>query len=64
MAKYEFWCEKCQIEYIEERPKSESSNDSYCPECEEKANRRYNINTIFKGSGFYSTDKKMSQKGK
>ena len=64
MAIYEFWCENCQITYTEERPMTESNNESMCAKCNNKADRRYNINTIFKGSGFYSTDKNSHQKGK
>jgi len=62
MAIYEFWCETCKIDYNEERPMSDSSNESICPICLNKAMRKYNINPIFKGSGFYSTDKKQTKK--
>lgn len=64
MATYEFWCETCKLDYTVERPMEESSEDSTCVICNKKAMRKYNINTVFKGPGFYSTDKKTSKKGK
>jgi len=61
MASYEFWCDNCKVDYLEERPMSESDKDSFCELCSQKAVRKYNINAIFKGPGFYSTDKKVSK---
>jgi predicted nucleic acid-binding Zn ribbon protein len=64
MASYEFWCETCKIDYTVERSMEQSSDDSICVICNEKAIRKYNVTTIFKGPGFYSTDKKATGKKK
>lgn len=61
MASYEFWCETCKVDYVEERPMADSDKESICPICKEKAMRKYNINAIFKGPGFYSTDSKTKK---
>jgi len=58
MAIYEFWCETCKIDYTVERAMDQSSDDSICVICNEKATRKYNITAVFKGPGFYSTDSK------
>ena len=62
MASYEFWCEPCKMDYVVERPMEESDKESICALCNEKSTRKYNVSAIFKGSGFYSTDKRTTKK--
>ena len=55
---YEYECTKCYSLFVEERSLSEESKYDKCPNDREPLQRRYNISIAFKGSGFYTNDKK------
>jgi len=50
------------MDYVVERPMEESDKESICALCNEKSTRKYNVSAIFKGSGFYSIDKRPTKK--
>ncbi len=59
MPIYEYECEKCSCHFDLRRSFSDSGNeDASCPRCHGKARRLFSpVPIIFKGSGFYVTDK-------
>ena len=57
MPIYEYECEKCSLRFELKRRFGENSGTS-CPRCQEEARRIFSpVPIIFKGSGFYVTDK-------
>jgi putative FmdB family regulatory protein len=55
---YEYYCSKCDEVFSEQRSLSEESKYSNCPNDSEPLQRKYDISVSFKGTGFYTTDKK------
>lgn len=58
MPIYDYYCVLCDREYSEQKS-MDSDTRSMCSVCGTVAIRKYNFGSVsFKGSGFYSTDKK------
>jgi putative FmdB family regulatory protein len=55
---YEYECTECNEVFSEQRSLSDESKYSNCPKDNSPLQRRYNISIAFKGSGFYTNDKK------
>ena len=59
MARYSYHCTHCDNTFEIERPMSLKIEAPQCPKCGHETERVYNTSTIvFKGSGFYNTDRK------
>lgn len=57
MPNYEYECKKCSFRFELKRRFSDSS-EAKCPRCQGEAHRIFSpVPIIFKGSGFYVTDK-------
>jgi putative FmdB family regulatory protein len=58
MATYEYQCVECETKLVVSRSISESDPGYFCETCGNRMNRVYSMsNPVFKGSGFYRTDK-------
>lgn len=58
MATYEYICRQCETKLIEQRSISDPDPVHICETCGNRMNQVYSIgNPVFKGSGFYRTDK-------
>lgn len=58
MATYEYVCRECETKLSVSRGISEDDPGYTCEECGNRMNKVYAIgNPIFRGSGFYRTDK-------
>lgn len=58
MATYEYVCRECEITISEVRSISDPEPTHLCESCGNKMNKVYSMaNPVFKGSGFYRTDK-------
>lgn len=63
MPVYEYECERCSLRFELKKRFGENS-EAECPKCQGKARRIFSpVPIIFKGSGFYVTDK-AAEKGK
>jgi putative FmdB family regulatory protein len=58
MPSYDYSCPLCMRVHIETRGINEEQKQINCENCNVELIRRYNISVAFKGSGFYTTDKK------
>ena len=59
MPVYEYYCEECDHEFEKEMKISLKPRKCACPKCKKKCERIFGYTTvIYKGSGFYTTDKK------
>jgi len=63
MPIYEYECERCSCHFDLRRSFSDSGNeDASCPRCQGKTRRLFSpVPIIFKGSGFYVTDKAAAE---
>jgi putative FmdB family regulatory protein len=58
MASYEYVCRECEVTLIESRSISDPEPVHICEKCGNRMNKVYTMSTpVFKGSGFYRTDK-------
>jgi putative FmdB family regulatory protein len=58
MPTYEYLCRECEISISEVRSISSPEPTHMCEKCGSKMNKVYSMgNPVFKGSGFYRTDK-------
>jgi len=58
MATYEYQCVECETKLSVTRSISDPDPGYLCETCGNKLNRVYSMsNPVFKGSGFYRTDK-------
>lgn len=58
MATYEYQCIECETKLAVTRSISEKDPGYFCEACGNRMNRLYSMgNPVFKGSGFYRTDK-------
>lgn len=59
MPYYEYTCQPCALTTMLSRTVEERDNPVTCTKCHQPMNRTYTTPAIsFKGSGFYTTDKK------
>lgn len=58
MPTYEYSCPRCMVLHFETRGINEEQKQINCLRCEVELIRRYNVSVAFKGSGFYTNDKK------
>ena len=61
MPTYEYICRVCNIEYSKYRHITQSDPGYKCDKCFVELSRKYLVNNIFSGSGFYSTDKRLDK---
>jgi putative FmdB family regulatory protein len=62
MAIYDYKCDSCSLEVIDQRSIHQELKSDDCPvsDCQGKLKQTYNrLSVSFKGSGFYSNDKKV-----
>ena len=60
MPTYEYECDICQV-HFERKQKFDEEPAASCPKCQGKARRViHSTPIIFKGSGFYVTDHRLS----
>lgn len=60
MPTYEYECDVCQV-HFERKQKYDDDPVANCPECQGKSRRViHSTPIIFKGSGFYVTDHRLS----
>jgi putative FmdB family regulatory protein len=58
MATYEYQCLECETKLSVTRSISDPDPGYFCESCGNRLNRVYSMsNPVFKGSGFYRTDK-------
>ena len=58
MATYEYVCRECETKLSEVRSIKDPEPIHICEACGNRMNKVYSIgNPVFKGSGFYRTDK-------
>jgi putative FmdB family regulatory protein len=58
MATYEYTCRECETTKTVSRGISDPDPGYFCETCGNRMNRVYSMsNPVFKGSGFYRTDK-------
>jgi putative FmdB family regulatory protein len=58
MATYEYQCLACETKLSVTRSISDPDPGYFCESCGNRLNRVYSMsNPVFKGSGFYRTDK-------
>lgn len=58
MASYEYFCDQCKASMIENRSISDPEPTHVCKECDNEMKRIYSMAApVFKGSGFYRTDR-------
>lgn len=62
MPSYDYVCKKCSIEYSKFRNILDPDPGYKCDNCLSDLTRKYLVNNIFNGSGFYSTDKRLDKK--
>lgn len=58
MPNYEFRCSGCDLGFVLNRSMDDRDLEALCSSCGSPAVRIFSsVNAIFKGGGFYSTDK-------
>lgn len=58
MPIYEYQCGDCSFSFEVKRRFDESEGEASCPQCHGQAHRIFSpVPVLFRGSGFYSTDK-------
>lgn len=58
MASYEYVCRECEITIVSNRGINDPEPTFICEKCGNRMNRVYFMSSpVFKGSGFYRTDK-------
>ena len=64
MPIYEYECRSCSLRFELKRRFGDNS-EARCPQCQSKARRIFSsVPILFKGSGFYVTDKAAEEKNK
>jgi len=64
MPIYEYECRGCSLRFELKRRFGDNS-EARCPQCQSKARRIFSsVPILFKGSGFYVTDKAAEEKNK
>jgi putative FmdB family regulatory protein len=57
MAIYEYYCQKCNEYFEQQRPMKESAEPANCPKCKEKSNRAVSVFSSTAGYSIKTPDK-------